>query len=197
MKFLFDLFPLFLFFAAYKIYDIFVATGVAIAASFVQLSLSWWKNKKFETLHLITLGALVVFGGLTLLLRDPVFIKWKTTIVYWIIGSAVLYSQFFTKKTAFEWLAGANAKIQLPTSVWRNINLYWGVFSIFVGFLNIYVAFYFGLDLPEARREEIWVNFKVFGVLGLTFAFMLIIIPTFIWRATRQMEVDQDDLFKR
>lgn len=197
MKFLFDLFPLILFFAAYKLYDIFVATGVAIAASFVQLSVSWWKNKKFETLHLITLGALVVFGGLTLLLRDPVFIKWKTTIVYWIIGSAVLYSQFFTKKTAFEWLAGMNDKIQLPISVWRNINLYWGIFSIFVGFLNIYVAFYYGLDLPEARREEIWVNFKVFGVLGLSFAFMLIIIPTFIWRATRQMEIDEDDLFKQ
>ena len=197
MKFLFDLFPLILFFAAYKFYDIFVATGVAIAASFVQVGATWWKNKQFEKIHLITLGALIVFGGLTLLLRDPVFIKWKTTIVYWIIGGAVLYSQFFTKKTVFEWMIGTNAKIELPSSVWRNINFNWGLFSIFVGFLNIYIAFFYGLDLPEARREEIWVNFKVFGVLGLTLAFMLIVIPIFIWRATRQMDIDEDDLFNR
>ncbi len=190
MKFLYDLFPLILFFAAYKIYDIFVATGVAIASSFVQIGLFWWKNRRFETLHVITLGALVVFGGLTLLLRDPVFIKWKTTIVYWIIGGAVLYSQFFTKQTAFEWLAGNNAKVQLPSSVWRNINLNWGLFSIFIGFLNIYVAFYYGLDLPEAQREEIWVNFKVFGVLALTLIFMLIVIPLFIWRSTRNSQAE-------
>ena len=171
MKLLFDLFPVLLFFVAYKMYDIFVATGVAIAASVVQLGAFWFMHRRFETMHVVTLCALVVFGGMTIVLRDPVFIKWKTTIVNWIFAAIILYSQVFTKRTVIEALLGS--KIHLPEAAWRSMNLNWGVFFTFVGALNIYVAFYFGLDLDEARREEIWVNFKVFGVLGLTLAFMV------------------------
>ncbi len=170
MKLLFDLFPVLLFFAAYKMYDIFVATGVAIAASAVQLVAFWIKHRRFETMHVVTLCALVVFGGMTIVLRDPVFIKWKTTIVNWIFAAIILYSQVFTKRTALEVLLGS--KLHLPAPAWRSMNRNWGLFFAFVGLLNIYVAFYYGLDLDEARREEIWVNFKVFGVIGLTMVFM-------------------------
>ncbi|MDE0309538.1 MAG: septation protein A [Acidiferrobacterales bacterium] len=172
MKLLFDLFPLILFFAAYKFYDIYVATGVAIAAAFVQVVVFWLKHRRFEKMHVITLAALAVFGGLTILLRDPVFIKWKTTIVYWIMGSIILFSQFVTKRTVIEALIGD--KLQLPRNAVRMFNLHWAVFAYAVGALNIYVAFYYGLDLDESRREEIWVNFKVFGVLVLTVVFMVV-----------------------
>ncbi len=174
MKFLFDLLPLFLFFAAYKMYDIFVATGVAIAASFVQIAAVWLKHRKFETMHVITLVALVVFGGMTLLLRDPLFIKWKTTIVNWIFAAIILYSQYFTRRSVSEVLFGDKANIELPRKAWRLFNLNWGIFFLIVGALNIYVAFYYGLHLDEAVREEIWVNFKVFGVIGLTIAFTVV-----------------------
>ncbi len=174
MKFLFDLLPLILFFAAYKMYDIYVATGVAIAASFVQIAVFWLKHRRFETMHVITLAALGIFGGMTLLLRDPLFIKWKTTIVNWIFAAIILYSQYFTKRSVSEVLFGEKAQIQLPRKAWRIFNMNWGIFFLFVGALNIYIAFYYGLDLEEAVREEIWVNFKVFGVIGLTIAFTIV-----------------------
>ncbi len=172
MKFLYDLFPLILFFASYKLYDIFVATGVAIAASAVQISVMWLKTRRFERMHVITLVLLVVFGGLTIALRDPLFIKWKTTIVNWVLAAVFLYTHYGTKRTAFEMVGGS--KIALPKEVWRAMNFQWALFFMFVGALNIYVAFYYGLEMSEARREEIWVNFKVFGVLGMTFVFILI-----------------------
>lgn len=174
MKFLFDLLPLILFFVAYKMYDIFVATGVAIAASFVQIGVVWLRQRKFETMHVITLIALVVFGGMTILLRDPLFIKWKTTIVNWIFAAIILYSQFFTKRSVSEILFGDKANLQLPRKAWRMFNFNWGIFFLVVGAINIYVAFYYGLHLDEATREEIWVNFKVFGVIGLTIVFTII-----------------------
>ena len=92
MQLLFDFFPLLLFFAAYKWYGIFVATGVAIVASIIQVSVHWLRNRRFETAHLTTLGVIVVFGGLTLIFRDDTFIKWKPTIVNWLFAAIVLAS---------------------------------------------------------------------------------------------------------
>ncbi len=174
MKFLFDLFPLLLFFAAFKLSggDIYVATGVAIAASFGQVGIFWLRRRRFETVHLITLAVIVIFGGLTLALRDDTFIRWKPTIVYWLIGTLILGSHMIGKKTVIERLLGT--KIRLPARVWHLYNLSWGVFFLLMGALNIYVAFYYGLDLDDATRREIWVNFKVFGLLGLTLAFTVV-----------------------
>lgn len=171
MKFLYDLFPLLLFFAAYKYYDIYTATAVAIAASFVQVSLYWMKHRRFETMHLVTLGAIVIFGGLTLALRDDTFIKWKPTIVYWILTALVLGSHYVGKRTLVDRML--SAQITLPTPVWTRLNLIWGVFFLLLGGLNLYVAFFYGLELDEAIRQNIWVNFKVFGLLGITFVFIL------------------------
>lgn len=172
MKFLYDLFPLLLFFAAFKLYDIYVATAVAIAASFVQVGAFWFRHRRFETIHLVTLAVIAVFGGLTLILRDDTFIKWKPTLVYWILALLVLGSQVLGKKTAIERLLGG--QMTLPPQVWARQNLSWGLFFIVLGALNIYVAFYYAPELDAAARQAIWVNFKVFGLLGLTLAFTLL-----------------------
>ena len=171
MKFLYDLFPLLLFFAAFKFYDIYVATGVAIAASFVQVGLFWFRYRRFETMHLVTLAVIAVFGGMTLFLRDDTFIKWKPTLVYWILAALLLASQWFGKRTVIQRML--SSQISLPVTVWKRLNLSWGIFFAALGAVNIYVAFYYGLDLDEDTRRNIWVNFKVFGLLGITLIFVV------------------------
>jgi intracellular septation protein len=170
MKFLYDLFPLLLFFAAFKFYGIYVATAVAIAASFVQVGGYWLKHRRFETMHLVTLGVIAVFGGLTLVLHDDTFIKWKPTLVYWILAALTLGSHL-NRRTLIQRMMGAH--VSLPDLVWRRLNLGWGIFFALLGMLNLYVAFYYGLDLDEAARTAVWVNFKVFGLLGLTLVFVV------------------------
>jgi intracellular septation protein len=162
MKFLFDLFPILLFFVAYKMYDIYVATAVAIGAAFVQTGLFWLKHRKFEKMHLITLAILVVFGGLTLILRDPVFIKWKPTVVNWLFGATFLGSQFIGERPLVERMMGH--AITVPGPIWRRLNWAWILFFLAMGLLNIYVAYSFS--------EETWVNFKLFGMMGLTLVFV-------------------------
>ena len=126
MQLLFDFFPLILFFVAYKWYGIFVATGVAIAGSIIQVSVHWLRNRRFETAHLTTLGVIAVFGGLTLIFRDDTFIKWKPTIVNWIFAAIVLASLIGQRRTVLEFLLGK--KIHLPVTIWRKVNLAWGLF---------------------------------------------------------------------
>ena len=162
MKFLFDLFPILLFFIAYKMYDIYVATAVAIGAAFVQTGLFWLKHRKFEKMHVITLGILIVFGGLTLILRDPVFIKWKPTVVNWLFGASFLGSQFIGERPLVERMMGH--AITVPAQVWRRLNGVWVLFFLAMGLINIYVAYNYS--------EETWVNFKLFGMMGLTLVFV-------------------------
>lgn len=172
MKFLYDLFPLLLFFAAFKFYDIYAATAVAIAASFAQVGYFWFRHHRVETMHVVTLAVIAVFGGLTLLLHDDTFIKWKPTLVYWILGALVLASQWFGRKTIVERMM--SAQITLPAQAWKRLNLSWGIFFAALGALNLYVAFYYGLDLDAETRQGIWVNFKVFGLLGITLLFVVV-----------------------
>lgn len=172
MKLLYDLFPGIVFLAALLTYDIYVATTAAIVAAFVQVTYHWLRHRRFETMHLVTLAALIVFGGLTLWLRDDAFIRWKPTIVYWILAGVVIGSQFIGKKTLFERLLGQH--VELPPGAWRRHNLSFGVFLLFLSMLNLYVAFYFRPDLDAALRLQIWGYFKVFGTLVLTFAFLFI-----------------------
>lgn len=171
MKFLFDLFPVILFFVAYKMYDIFIATAVAIAASAIQVAIFWIKHRRFEKMHLITLGLITVLGGATLIFQDAAFIKWKVSVVNWVFGLAFIASSYIGEKTLAERMMGSS--ITLADNIWQRLNWSWGIFFIIVGFINVYVAFYYGLGMDEKTREEIWVNFKLFGVMGLTFTFVI------------------------
>ncbi len=164
MKFLFDFFPVLLFFVAFKLYDIFTATAVAIAASFIQVGLYWIKNRRFESMHLVTLGIIVIFGGATLLLRDEVFIKWKPTVLNWLFAVAFTGSHFIGKKPIVQRMMAS--AITLPSTIWYRLNLLWIIFFTVIGFINLYVAFHFD--------TATWVDFKVFGILGLTLAFVVI-----------------------
>ncbi|MBT3348189.1 MAG: septation protein A [Thiotrichales bacterium] len=171
MKFLFDLFPVILFFIAYKMEGIFVATAVAIAASALQVAIFWLKNRSFEKMHLITLGLITVLGGATLFFQDADFIKWKVSVVNWVFGLVFIGSGYIGQKPLAARMMGGS--VSLPDKIWMRLNWSWGLFFITVGFINIYVAFYYGLELSSAEREDIWVNFKLFGVMGLTFAFVI------------------------
>ena len=162
MKFLFDLFPILLFFLAYKLYDIYVATAVAIVAALLQTVLFRLKHRKFEKMHVITLGILILFGGLTLALRDPVFIKWKPTVVNWLFGVTFLGSRFIGKRTLVERMM--SHAINAPAPVWLRLNWAWIIFFIGMGLLNLYVAYNFS--------EDTWVDFKLFGMMGLTLLFV-------------------------
>jgi intracellular septation protein len=164
MKFLFDFFPVLLFFIAYKFADIYIATGVAIAATIVQCSFSWIKTRTVPTMQLVALAVIVIFGGLTLYLHDEQFIKWKPTVINWLFGGAFLLSQVVGKRTAIERLLGTN--LTLPQPVWRRLNLAWVAFFVILGAANLYVMSYYDRDT--------WVNFKLFGILGLTLVFIVI-----------------------
>jgi intracellular septation protein len=172
MKLLFDFFPLVLFFGAFKLYDIYVATLVAMAASLAQVVFIRIRHRRFETTHLVTLFVILLFGGMTLIFQDDTFIKWKPTIVNWIFAVVVLGSQFIGKRTVLERLLGG--QMQMPARIWKKVNVSWGLFFFVSGLLNLYVAFYFRTHLDEAARTDFWVNFKVFGLLGLTLAFSII-----------------------
>jgi intracellular septation protein len=166
VKLLFDLFPVLLFFIAFKASggDVYVATGVAIVAGVIQVGLVWLRQRRLESMHLITLGLLVVFGGATLLLHDEMFIKWKPTVVNWLFAAVFLGSHFIGKRLLMQRLLEKN--IELPPPVWTRLNLAWGLFFLAVGAINLWVVYNFS--------TEIWVDFKLFGILGLTLAFVLL-----------------------
>jgi intracellular septation protein len=163
MKFLYDFFPVLLFFIAYKMYDIYVATAVAIAAAFVQTAGFWIKHRRFEKMHLVTFGLLAFFGGLTLILKDPVFIKWKPTVINWLFAVVFTGSLWIGKKPMIERMM--SHAIQVDQPIWNRLNWAWVVFFISMGAINLYVAFNYD--------EATWVNFKLFGMMGLTFVFVI------------------------
>jgi len=171
MKLLFDLFPLILFFIAYRVFDIFVATGVAMAAVVAQVAWLKLRNHKIETMHIINLVVIVLFGGLTIFTENDAFIRWKPTILYWCFSLILFVSQYVFKKPAIEYVMGS--QMQLPGHVWNKMNASFAVFTLVMGILNLYVAFFYGADLdPQVQRDH-WVNFKVFGTMILTFVFVI------------------------
>jgi intracellular septation protein len=171
MKLLFDFFPVLLFFAAYKVWGIYAATGVAIAAAVSQVAFNWLRYRKVETIHLVTLGLIVVLGGATLLLHDSRFIMWKPTLVNWAFAIAFFASHFIGQRTLVERMMGG--QITLPIAVWHRLSYSWIAFFIALGCANLYVAFYFAPEMAAAEREALWVNFKLFGMMGLTFLFVI------------------------
>lgn len=204
MKLLLDFFPILLFFIAYKLAGIYVATGVAIAAAAAQVGWVWWRSRKVEKMHLATLGLLVVFGGMTLALQDPIFVMWKPTLVNWLFALVFLGSHFIGGRTLIE--RTMSQAIDLPPAIWPRLNLLWVGFFLLSGAANLYVVYDFSgfysaqqallatagvteIDLTTCAeqftgallaqcqdtqaREEVWVNFKLFGLLGLTIVFII------------------------
>ncbi|MDH5979060.1 septation protein A [Vibrio splendidus] len=163
MKQILDFIPLIIFFALYKMYDIYTATGALIVASAVQIVLTYVIYKKVEKMQIITFLMVAVFGGMTIFLHDDNFIKWKVTIVYALFAIGLTVSHIMGK-SAIKGMLGK--EITLPEAVWSKINWAWTLFFILCAILNVYVAFSLPLD--------VWVNFKVFGLLIATFAFTLL-----------------------
>jgi intracellular septation protein len=162
MKFLFDLFPVALFFVAIQIWDIFVATAVAIAATIVQVGWLLARKKKVEPMLWASLAIIVVFGGLTLYLRDRTFILWKPTVLYWLFGAVLAGSAFLGRNLIRALLSD---QMRLPEAIWARLNWAWVAFFAFMGVLNLYVAFHYS--------EKVWATFKLFGGMGLMFVFVV------------------------
>lgn len=180
MKFFLDFFPVLLFFLAYKIFDIYVATAVAIGATVVQLAVIWFKTKKLATMQLVTLAVIVIFGGLTLYLRDEQFIKWKPTVINWLFAAAFFISHFFGQRTAIERMLGST--ITLPQIIWRRLNGGWTLFFLILGAANLVVMTYYD--------SNTWVNFKLFGMLGLTLLFV-VLQSLYLARYVEEVEKEQ------
>jgi len=165
MKLLFDFLPIAIFFAVYKYSgDIILATAVLIPVTIVQMGFTWWRTHKIEKLQLVTLGLVIVLGGATVLFQDKTFIQWKPTVVNWLFAIAFLGSQFIGAKSLVQRMMEAN--VSLPDPIWGRLNLAWVVFFLIMGGLNLFVAF--------TMSEETWVNFKLFGMLGLTLIFIIL-----------------------
>ncbi len=187
MKFLFDLLPVILFFAAYKVAGanlesshqlaaqwlgdsvalsqapILIATAVTILATFLQIGLVWLRHRRVDKMLWVSLAIIVVFGGATLLFHNPTFIKWKPTALYWLFAGVLLGAAMLFRRNLIR--AMLEAQIRLPDPVWERLNLAWATFFALMGVLNLYVAYTFS--------EETWVNFKLFGGTGLMLAFVL------------------------
>jgi intracellular septation protein len=172
MQLLFDFLPLIAFFVAYMVYDLYVATAVIIAAIALQIAYQWFRHGKVNKMLLIS-GALVgVFGGITLVLRDPLFIQWKVTVVNWLFAAAFLGSQFFGEKTFTQRLMGH--AVELEPAIWRQLNTLWVINFAVIGGLNLYVMYHFD--------EQIWVYFKTWGMIGLS---LLMAVGQALWISAR------------
>ena len=164
MKFLFDLFPVILFFVAYKWLGIFAATAVAMGATFLQIGWVWLRHGKVDNMLWVSLGVIVVFGGATLLLQDETFIKWKPTVLYGLFAATLLVAEFAFHRNLIR--AMMDKQMTLPDAVWRKVLYSWVGFFAVMGVLNLYVAFNYSTDT--------WVNFKLFGGMGLMLVFVVL-----------------------
>jgi len=164
MKLLFEFFPIILFFVAFKFFGIFIATATAIIATLFQVAFVWFRKRKVENILWVNLAIITLFGGATILLQDETFIKLKPTVLYWAFAGTLLISRIFFKKNIIQGMMGQN--LSMPEKTWGRLNLYWAIFFGLMGILNLFVANRFSTDT--------WVTFKLFGLLGLTFLFIVV-----------------------
>lgn len=167
MKFLFDLFPIILFFIAFKFADIYTATIVAMIATIGQILWVYYRHRKIDAMQWVSLVMIIVFGSLTIFLHDKTFIQLKPTALYWLFSGALFISAQFFNKNWIQVLMGKQVtlKANREHSVWRQLNLAWSLFFFGMGALNLYIAFEFS--------EDTWVNFKLFGSTGLLIIFVI------------------------
>lgn len=200
MKFLFDLFPVLLFFAVYRFGNgnpewadgiaanwlaplisggvvpagqapILVATLVAIIATALQVTYLLVRGRKVDVMLWLSLAIIVVAGGATIYFHDEAFIKWKPTILYWAFALVLLVSQLLYRKNLMRSVMGSS--IQLPEHIWSKVGFAWSGFFVLMGLLNLLVAFVVFRDNTSA-----WVNFKLFGMTGL---FMVYVVAQGVW----------------
>ena len=188
MKLLFDLFPVILFFIAYQFGashpeqaagllsgigiplgsavkpGVFLATAVAILATLGQIVWTWLRHRKVDTMLWVSFGLIAVFGGATLLLQDENFIKWKPTVLYWLFALALGLGPVLFERNIIRMMM--EKQISVPDPVWARLNLGWAGFFTVMGAANLFVAFNYSTDT--------WVDFKMFGTLGLMIVFMVL-----------------------
>lgn len=177
MQLLFDFLPVIAFFVAYKLADIYVATGVIIVACVLQVSIHWLWKRRVNPMHLVSAGLVLVFGGLTLLIHDKSFIMWKPTILNWLFAAAFLGSMWrrISDRPLIQRMMGvAGGDFSLSEARWRSLNWLWIAFFLVMGTLNLFIFRNFD--------ENTWVNFKAWGMLGLT---LLFIVVQGFWIASR------------
>ena len=177
MKLLTDFIPIILFFVVFKLKDIYWATGVAIAATLVQVLVLLLRKRKVETMQWVTLAMMIVLGGATILLHDEKFVKWKATGVNWGFAVAFLVTQW-RGQPLIKRMMGKS--VELPEGIWRRLNLAWAGFFLFSGATNLAVAY--------LCSTEVWVNFKVFGLMGMLIVF---VIAQALWLSRHMKSVDE------
>jgi intracellular septation protein len=153
MKLLLDFLPILLFFGAFKLADIYVATGVLMAATVVQMAVIYAMERRLQTMQKATLVLILVFGSLTLLLHDERFIKWKPTVLYGAMALALAVAFWMFRKNVLQSMLGK--QLQLPERIWRHLNMAWIAYCFFMAAINAYVALYFS--------TEAWIDFKLWG----------------------------------
>jgi intracellular septation protein len=192
MKFLFDLFPVIFFFAMFKWGEghvasaqalgtkylsglvsggvvtadqapILLATSVVVLATFAQILYLLIRRKKVDVMLWVSLVIVTVFGGATIYFHNDLFIKWKPTVLYWAFAVMLLFTQFVLKKNLIRTMMGE--QVELPAAIWTRLGLSWVGFFVLMGVLNLYVAFNYS--------RSAWVDFKLFGGVGLMFIFIL------------------------
>ena len=163
-KIFFDFFPIILFFIFFKIYDIYYATGVLMIAFVIQITYELIRYKKVDPMHIMTLVLVLVFGGLTIYFHNDRFIQWKVTVINWLFGAIVLISQYIFKKNLVQSILAKNIKMKTDKP-WLTLNNVWIIYFILLGALNLYIAYAYPLST--------WVNFKTFGLIGITLVFVI------------------------
>lgn len=163
MKLLTDFLPIALFFITFKLAGIYAATAVAIGATLLQIGWLYYRNGKVEAMQWVSLVIIVLFGGATLLFHDDMFIKWKPTVLYWLMGAALVLGHLVMKRNFLQNLMGA--QIELPPEIWLRLLWAWSGFFVVMGVVNLWVAFNFDLDT--------WVSYKLFGGMGLMLVFVV------------------------
>ncbi len=179
MKFLFDLFPLLLFFIAFKFWGIFTATATAIVATLLQIVWVAWRKRQVDTMLWVNLAVITVFGGATLVFHNEAFIKWKPTVLYWLFSIVMVAAQLGFRKNPIKGMLGS--KIILPEQVWNHLNLAWAIFFVVLGGFNLVIAYYLS--------TEMWVNFKLFGS---SLCMLIFIIGQSFWLTKYVRESSED-----
>ncbi len=163
---IYELSLIIVFFVTFKFYDIYVATVTIMIGALLQLLATRFYKGYFEKKQVIVLAILFIFGGMTLYFHDPIFIKWKPTVVFWMVGAVFLVSQFIGEKTLMQRMLSSvleNNKSNVPDHIWKRLNFAWAVFFLLLGALNVFVAYFFSTDT--------WVNFKLYGILSALILF--------------------------